>query len=180
MPRKKKNAHSSPEFAGAHNIPDEMKAQMKIADGEENIMEKLLPIYKIAMERRDYTGQWTEETLRLEIGAYFNYCSEKSLKPSHATLSLWLGLSKAQYHDWKSDPVKYGYKSELVNFASSIIEGQYIQRAEQYPTANLFLLRTSHQHVEASKVDVTSNGKTITQDADEVRDLVSRLGLDKK
>lgn len=180
MPRKPKGVHTSPEKAGAHNISDTVKDKSKLKNGEPNAMAKILPVMNHGFENCKYSGQWTDELLEQEIRSYFNYISDNEMKPSIASLSLWLAVSKAQLYEWKNMPMKFGKKTELIQHAYASIESQYIERAESYPTANLFLLRTGHGHIEASKVDVTTNGKEITQDADEIKDLVARLGLDKK
>ena len=101
---------------------------------------------------------------------------EKSVKPSKAGIGLWLGLNKMTLHEWASDPVRYGFKSVIAQQAFDLIESCYIERAEQYPTANLFLLRSSHNHVEKSQVDVTTSNQTSAEDIDEA---IKKLGLNK-
>jgi hypothetical protein len=122
---------------------------------------------------------WTEDELRREIENYFLWCARKDVKQANVGLSLWLSCGKGTLYTWASDPVKYGAISVLTSQALEAIEHQYINRVEKYPTGNIFLLKTSHGHVETSKVDITSNGKEITNQ-ENVEDLVSRLGLDKK
>ena len=178
MPRKSKGIHTSPETAGSHNLTESYKAKISLKEGEENVMTKIAPLWKIAMERRDYKGQWDEEKFKSSIFEFFTYFEENNLKPSVAGLAIFLNANKQQVYDWKNFPSKYGYKSDMVNQAILIIEEQYIERSEKYPTANTFLLRTSHGHIETSKLDVTTNGNDITS-AEEVKDLVSKLGLDK-
>lgn len=60
-----------------------------------------------------------------------------------------------------------------------ILEGQYIDRAEKYPTANLFMLRAGHNYIETSKLDVQTTPNTV-QNVDEIAEAVKKLGLDKK
>ena len=164
-----KGVHTSPDKAGAKNMPENMSPD----DGS---MEHILVI----MENGDrngkaYKGLWTEESLKTEIQAFFNYCFEKSVKPSKAGLATWLGTFKQTLWEWETKPEKYGYKSDLMKLANQAIEISYIARSEKYPTANIFLLKSSHGHQDTTKVDINTNITNV----DEVKDMVSKLGLDK-
>ncbi len=55
----------------------------------------------------------------------------------------------------------------------------YIQRSERYPTANLFLLRSSFGYVEPSRIEFSSNNNARTN-VDKINDLDSKLGLGRK
>lgn len=174
MPRKPRGIHARPENAGAHNLPEGYADTRKDPD---NSLQFTLPIYHIGQKnRRDYKGLWTEEQLETEIGNYFQYCLEHSVKPSKAGIGLWLGVGKDTMHTWVRESAKYGFKSIIAKEAFDLIESCYIERAEQYPTANLFLLRSSHNHVEKSQVDVNTSTSTTAEDVDEA---IKKLGLDK-
>lgn len=176
MPRKAKGIHTSPEKAGEQNMPD---GYIEKNQDELGTMEKIMPVWKKSFENREnYKGKWTEETLAREIGNYFQYCADNKLKPAKVGLALWLGTHKQQIWEWETKPEKYGFKSELIQWACYVIESSYIERGEKYPTMNTFLLRTSHGHVETSKMDVTTNNQVNTS-AEEVKDLVKQLGLNK-
>lgn len=174
MPRKEpaKGIHTSPEKAGRKNMGD------VIPNDDDNLMGKIITVYNKGDENlKVYKGLWDEDTLQDEIKKYLEYCTEVKLKASKVGLALWLGISKSQYWEWETKPEKYGYKSNLIKMANQAIEMSYIGSIEKYPTGNIFLLKTSHDHIEASKVDVTSNGKTIGS-ADDINDLIKKLGLD--
>jgi hypothetical protein len=177
MARKKcQNIHTSPETAGEKNMPKDYAS--KKAD-DMHTMEKLLPIYNHGRYvAGNYKGLWTEELFQEEVANYFQYCADNSVKPCKAGLRTWLNVSRDQYHQWETKPEKYGYKSDILGMAGDVMEMSYIQRGEKYPTMNTFLLRTSHGHVESSKMDVTTNGQSVNS-ADDVHDLISKLGLDK-
>ena len=176
MPRKAKGIHGRPENAGLKNMPEGYADKNK---DEDNVLAGVLPIYKMGFKNREnYKGIWTEEDLGKEIMAYFEYCESNNVKVAKVGISLWLGISKETMYEWVRNPAKYGFKSDLMKMAHDMIEGSYIGRAEKYPTANLFLLRTSHGHIEQSKIDISTNNTEVGQD--EVNDLVSKLGLDKK
>lgn len=177
MPRKSKGVHTNPTKAGEQNLPVGYAEKNR---DEDNTVAGILPIYKKGMENREnYKGLWDEESLAKEIQAYFDYCADNNVKLAKVGISLWLGISKSQMFEWAKEKVKYGFKSDLINQAFDIVELSYIGRAEKYPTANLFLLRTSHGHIEQSKMDITSNGQAVNTSPEEVNDLISKLGLDK-
>jgi hypothetical protein len=176
MPRKAKGVHARPEDAGVKNLPEGYADKNR---DSENVMVGIMPIYKKGMvNRQNYKGIWEREDLEREIQAFFDYCTDNEVKVAKVGLSLWLGIGKSQMYEWVANPAKYGFKSEIMRDAFDLIEFSYIGRAEKYPTANLFLLRTSHGHVETSKLDINNtNAPTNTED---VNDLVSKLGLDKE
>ena len=177
MPRKNKGIHTSPATAGEKNMPKDYAEKHKDPD---NQMAGLMPIWNKSFENKErYKGLWTEEDMTREINDFFNYCFDNGVKPAKAGLALWLACSKVQLWEWETKPEKYGFKSNLIQQASLIMEQSYLGRAEQYPTANLFLLRTSHGYIDASKVDVTTNGQSIGTTPAEVDEAVKKLGLDK-
>jgi len=179
MPRKNKGVHTSPATAGVKNIPESHLKQYIVKNGEENAMTKILPLWEQMLNvRQNYEGKWTEETLELAMNEYFQYCEAVGLKPSKSGLQLSLAIGTSQYNDWERFPEKYGFKSELALLCNKVIENQYIYQSEKFPSANLFLLRTSHGHIETSKLDVTSNGKEIINPED-VADKIKKLGLSK-
>ena len=138
-----------------------------------------MPVWKKSFENRElYKGLWTKEEMEFEINEFFNYCFENGVKPAKVGLALWLGTTKGTIWEWETHPEKYGFKSDLMKDASAVIEWSYIGRSEQYPTANLFLLRTSHGYVDASKVDVTTNGQAIGSTQAEVDEAIQKLGLE--
>lgn len=177
MAKRGKGIHSCPENAGAQNLPEGYVEKRK---DEMGTMGKILPVYKHSFTiRENYKGHWSDEDLEKEITEFFAYCDEVSLKPSKSAIQLWLDLSDRQYYDWQNDTVgKYGLKSRIIAKANFAIESTYIERGEKYPTMNMFLLRSNHNMVEQNKVDITSNGNTVS--VNEVSDLVSKLGLNEK
>jgi hypothetical protein len=57
----------------------------------------------------------------------------------------------------------------------------YLQsNIDKYPTGSIFLLKTSHGHVEQNRLDITSNGMAMTPKADEIEQSIKMLGLDEK
>lgn len=174
---KSKDVQTKPEMAGEQNMT---KHRIKLDKDkvQDDLMEKLIPLFDEGVKQRKRGTNWTPEELEISLREYFMYCAENSLKPNKTGARTWLGCSKSQYHAWQSQPEKYGAISDLINLANNIMEDQYINRGEQYPTMNVFLLRSSFGYVEKSQVDITSNGKDINSKED-VQDLVSKLGLDK-
>jgi len=180
MPRvyKSKEKQTKPERAGEQNFPDGYVEKRSGGDGFGEELKASTDLFKIATARRKKGTNWTEDELANEIDNFFQYCVDRNLKPSKASLSLWLGVSQSQYMAWQAEPLKYGVISEIINMAGSIMESSYVQRGEKYPTMNMFLLKSRHNYVEASKLDITTNGQAINS-AEDVKDLVSKLGLDK-
>lgn len=179
MPRKAKGIHTCPENAGIKNADKINIPEMQVDEDYKNDLAKINELARRAKNmREDYKGKWTDEEFANCIDEFFDYCEEAQLKVCKAGLRIWLSVSSSQYNDWENKPEKYGFKSELILYANDRMEFSYIGRAEKYPTANLFLLKTSHRHIEASKLDITTNGKSINANENEVQDLVSKLGLD--
>lgn len=166
--------HSSPEKAG------ENMDLLPVEKEQDNMLAKIMFGYnENKVKTMAYKGLWTDEAFLECVENYFEYSASNNLKPCKAGLRLWLGCSRTQYYDWEINKTgTYGGKSDILAWASNIIEMSYIGRAEKYPTANIFLLKSSHGHVEANRLDITTNGNDINN-ADEVRDLVAKLGLDK-
>lgn len=180
MPRHydKKGVHTSPEKAGRQNITPEI--EKSLPKDEDNINAKIMPIYKQGMINRGvYKGQWTDEQLAQAIADLFDYCASVNLKPTQPALRLWLGVHRDTIHAWRTQPEKYGVKSDLIRWALDAMELYLQANIDKYPTGSAFLLRTSFGHVETSKLDVNATGNVSTS-TDEVNDLVSKLGLDKK
>jgi hypothetical protein len=175
MPRKSKGVHTSPLKAGEKNMPSNYPETHPDVG---NTMETLYPIWLKSFENREnYKGLWTEETLAEQLHEFFKYCFEKDVKPSKSALCLWLDISKAQFHDWQTKAEKHGFKTSLLKKASLLIETSYIGRIEKYPTGNIFLLKTSHDHVETSKVEVENKSVGVT--TEDVNSVIEKLGLNK-
>ena len=179
MPRKgpSKGIHTGPDKGGKKAFEEKGIEKGNYDDPQ---MKHLVEILKTkTLRTNDYKGRWTEEEFRDAIIGYFDFISEREIKPSKASLQLWLGCSRSQYYDWETDKTgRFEYKTDLVNIANRLIEASYVGRVEKYPTGNIFLLKTTQGYVEKSSVDVTTNGQTINS-ADEVKDLVGKLNLDK-
>lgn len=139
----------------------------------------LVDIYKKAKAKdKAYKGLWTEETFSDAVEGYFDYIAEHNIKPSKSSLQLWLGCGNTQYYDWSTKPEKFSYKTIILEQAHKVMEASYVNRGEKYPTFNTFLLKTSHGHVETSKLDVQTNS-TFSADED-IKELIAKLGLDQQ
>ena len=169
---KSKNVHGKPSLAGEKNMKD-----VKMAEDESGIMPTLLEIWEKG-KPNIYKGQWTAEELSDSISEYFQFCRDRDFKPTKPSLSVWLGIDKSTLWEWEHKPEKYGEKSTIVKYAMAIMESYLQADINKYPTGNIFLLKTSHGHVESSKLDVTTNGKDVN-DAEDVKALVEKLGLNK-
>ena len=171
---KRKTNQTRPEVAGAQNMTDaHIKRNTKPEGYTSNYLSEM---YSIAVEQSKRSTNWTPEELQATILSYFKYCEDKSLKPCKSGLQLFLGCSKETYNAWGNDKAKYGAISDQIRLANQAMETEYINRVEAFPTGNMFLLRTSHQHVEKSQVEVTASNSTTAEEVDEA---IKKLGLDK-
>jgi len=170
----KKGVHGSPETAGADNL----KNAKTLPKDKSGLMDKLLPVYKRKQEGKTYDGQWKDEQLMQSIGEMFDYCAENELKPTLPILQLWLGISRTQLWEWRNKPDKFGEKTNIVNNAVLIMEAFLQSNIDKYPTGSIFLLKTTHGHIETSKLDISNTSKDATQE--EIEDQIKKLGLDKK
>ena len=145
---------------------------------ESGLMSKIFPAYLRGNDNRQiYKGLWSPEDLQKEINDFLIYCEEVDTKPTIPLLTTWLGVSKAQFHRWRTEP-QFGDKRDVIDRALQIMEAYLQGNMDKYPTGSIFLLKTTHGHVESSKLDITSNGNSISDPA-EVKDAISKLGLKK-
>lgn len=171
----KKGVHTSPETAGAHNVPE--KLLKKDQDSSASLGNAL---YKKGNEnKKKYKGQWTPETLSAEIQAMFDWCEENDYKPSLPMLKCWLNLARETFNEWRKNRARYGEKSDILNQAIDAIEIMVVDRLEKYPTGNQFLLKSKFGYRDTKTVDITSNGHSIGSTPEEVDAMLKRLGLDK-
>jgi Arc/MetJ-type ribon-helix-helix transcriptional regulator len=175
MPRKrKKNGVQSFPNIAPRCLPEANLKRHKIKKGEINHMEALSQLFKIGMEKRPRTTNWTPDELIADVQAYFDYCAEHELKPCKAGLSLFLGIHKSTLYEWDANRTRYGDISEIIRHAVELMEAQYVNRVEAYPTGNIFLLKSSHGHKDASEITINKSASE-----EDVKDTISKLGLDK-
>lgn len=171
---KRKTNQTRPDVAGAKNLPEKHIKRNTMDEGYSTPY--LSEMYSRGVEQSRRSTNWTPEELEATITEYFIYCEENSLKPCKSGLQLFLGCTRETYSAWGRDRAKYGAISDKINLANLVMETQYIQNIEDRPTGNMFLLRTSHNHVEKSQVDVTTSNQTNAEDIDEA---IKKLGLNK-
>ncbi len=150
--------------------------RQQLDEEEIAVKDATLDLFKIGVARK--RSQWTDEAFLEAVTEYFEYITLHCIKPSKAGLTLWLGANPDTYREWTLRKEKYGFKSEVLNFANLFIENSYINRGEKFPTFNMFLLKATSGYIEQNKVEVVNSNKEVT--ADEVKDMVAKLGLDKK
>jgi len=173
---KNKGVHTSPETAGKRNM-SKATIEQKVTD-EDGTLRKMIPImnHGIAL---GYSGLWTNKMLSGSIGEFFDYCSDIMLKPTMPLLRLWLNVEQSTLLEWKNNPNKHPEKTKIIKMAFNIMEAILQERAEKYPTANIFLMKTSHGHIETSKVEF-NNSSQIQIGESEIKDTVEKLGLGSK
>lgn len=167
--------HTTPEQSGEQNLPaDFVEKNKESADDE--LMRTLWELYGYKYKDREpRKSAWTPEDLGHKVLDYFEFCADKNLKPTKSGLRLYIGVSRTQYYSWQTDIERYGDISNVIIDANEIMENQYINRGEKYPTFNMFMLKTKHGYEEVSKVEVTNNAVT----SDEVAERIKQLGIKK-
>lgn len=170
--RKYTGVKANPIKAGAQNISEEMIKKNQDESAAE-LMTSLAELFKIASSRRKKPCSFTPAELETHILSFFEFCAERSIKPTKGLLRTYLCITLETYNQWANHPEKYGELSTLIDIANEIIAGQYASRGEKYPTMNTFLLKASHGYYEKNHVEVTGNVLTV----DNIADRVARLGL---
>lgn len=168
---KNKGVHTSPETAGRQNM-----SKLKNPEPDkQKTMGKLIPIMNHG-NKAGYSGKWTDEMLASSIGEFFDYCAEVEMKPTAPALRLWLNVEDSTILEWRKFPNKYGGKSAIIKKAYAVMEAFLQLNIDKYPTGSIFLLKTTHGHVETSKVEVNNTGDV--NGLDDIKDRVARLALD--
>ena len=168
-----KDKQTKPELAGEQNMTKEYIAKAK-DQTDDGLMDSLIGLFDNGIKQKKKGTNWTPEELTDSIRDYFIYCADNSLKPSKSGICLWLGCNRSQYYRWGKEEEKFRAISNIVNLANQLIENQYINRGEKYPTMNVFLLKASHDYAETQNVNITG-----TTNIDEVAEAIKKLGLDK-
>lgn len=144
---------------------------------DEHLMAKIMPIYnKGQYNRVTYKGIWTEDELEKSVSEFFQYCNTVELKPSKPALRVWLAISAEQYNQWEKDKEKFGFKTDIIRLANSMMEMYLVGRVDKYPTGNIFLLKSSFGHKDSTNIDVTSHNAS----QDDIQEALKRLGLVEK
>lgn len=172
---KSKGIQTKKELSGEQNMSSDYIESHK--DEADNLMTTLIGVFDVGLKQRKRGTNWTEEELTESISKYFQFCSDKNMKPSKSSLGLWLGCSRAQYYSWQSENAKYGAISDIINMANAVMENEYINRGEKNPTFNIFMLKAGHGMVETNKVEISN---TTNANPDEIKDVINKLGLDNK
>jgi len=170
----KDSKQTSPATSGKNNFTKEIINNMP--KDENKLMSKIIQVMRHG-KTQGYKGAWTEVEFADSIESFFIFCDDSDMKPTPPALRRWLNVSAAQISDWKNNPNRYDYKSFFIKEAYDIMEMFLQANIDKYPTGSIFLLKTSHGHVETSKVDVTTNdGNLNTEDRKEI---VNKLGFNK-
>ena len=173
MPRKAKGKHTSPENAGAHNIPAEYVETHKADELTQEIMRK---IHQLKEVRKPYKGHWTDEEFEQSVNDYFNFCYNIGLEISRPSLILWLRVDDGQFCRWLRES-KYGHKYSVLNEAMKEMEMTYFGKLDSRPVPQMFKLKTQYNYVENQKIEVVAETKV---SAEEIRDKVSQMITESK
>lgn len=171
---KSRGIHTSPKTAGEQNMKGVIMEKAK--KDEFGINAKIKGAMLNGM-KNGYKGCWTEDEFRKSVADFFDFCIDNDLKPTAPLLRLWLGVTAETIITWRNNSSRYGYKSEIINLAYSWMEAYLQNQIDKYPTGSMFLLKTTHKHVEQSKLDITTDGRQLNGSVEEVNDLVAKLGL---
>lgn len=179
MARTKNPVNTCKENSGKKNMtPEALKSlNTKYDDLNKKVVNKLLIMDRI---RQPYSGSWEEDDFKESIKNFFEYCGENSIEPSKPLLATWLGTNRKTIWKWETDE-SMGFKHDIICQAIQFMECVYFSKLdESFPSAS-FKLKSNNfagfNYVEASRLDITTNGNNLGSDSDEVKDLVSKLGL---
>lgn len=167
---------TSKENAGLQNFSSELLAEYKDEEAGA-LLAMIAPIFKksIGSPTQNRRGNWEPDDLRQELANYFTYFAENGLKPSKASIRLWLNVSPSRYNEWENNPSKYGEVHEIIALANDVLETQYVNRGEKHPTMNTFLLKSSHGYRDTQNIEVTATSKVEKGDIDSA---IERLKLE--
>lgn len=141
--------------------------------GEFSLLEKLCSVYTIAPFDYSHTRsatEYTKEDLEISIARYFELCKKEVIKPTPASLALYLGIKKSLLVAWRNFPEKF-WQSEIVERAFLFMEAYLENTIDDCPAASSFLLKTTHGHIEESKMTV----RAAPSDADSNESILKSL-----
>lgn len=173
---KRDRVQTGVEMAGSDNLPPDIL--MGERDSEAGALLAMInPLFRKSMDSPVETrrGNWSPVELKHSLVEYFDYFAMTGLKPSISSIRLWLNVSKRQMSRWLNDPVTYPEMHDTIMMALDVIETQYINRGEQYPTMNKFLLETTHGHRTNHNVEVTAVNRIDVRD---INSAIEKLQLD--
>jgi len=168
------NKQTSSMTSGKQNFTKEIINNMP--KDENKIMSKIIVIMRHG-KTQGYKGSWTEHDFANSIEEFFIFCDDCDMKPTPPALRRWMNVSASQISEWKNNPARHGYKTEFIKEAYDIMEMFLQANIDKYPTGSIFLLKTSHGHIETSKVDVTTNDGNLN--AEDRKELVDKMGFNK-
>lgn len=171
--------HTSPEMAGEQNMKaiviktDDEKSELEKHNGK--MMGKIIRLRNL--RKGENVSKWSEEQFRDSMDELLEWCNVNEIELSAPLMRVWFNVSQRMFDYWRTDP-KYGFFYEVINEAYSLMEIVTLSKIEKYPVGNIFKLKAVHKYSDVQKIDVTTNGKDFVSQ-DEVKDMVSKLGLDK-
>ena len=168
---KSKGIHTSPQTAGKKNLPKNINNTDK-----DNINAMIMPVM-LHGNKKGYTGLWSDEELAKSIADFFCHCADNVVKPTVPLLRLWLNVTQTTLLEWRNHPERYLGKSDIIKKSMDYMECYLQAQIDKYPTGSIFLLKTTHGHIEGSRLDITSNGKSLGSTSSEVNEELDRLGF---
>ena len=170
-----KGEQTRPERAGEQNLTAEIIDAHRDEEAGA-LLAMIAPIFKksVGSPTQNRKPNWTPDELRTALSEYFEYFAYHGLKPSKSSIRLWLGVGTMTYHNWETQPNRFGELTEIVQLANDVLETQYINRGESFPTMNTFLLKSSHGHRDSQRLEVESVERV---DKSNIDDMISKSKL---
>lgn len=176
--KRKRDMKKNPKLSQLGSSGEQNLALVDIEENDKpHLVAKISPIFKRAVsisahESRDYN--WQPEEMAYALSEYFDYFHKNKLKPSRASLQLWLGLTNSAFYKMMSGEKHSDEVREMVELAMLAMEIEYVNRGEQHPTMNTFLLRTQHGYKEDRDVTIKHD---FSADKSNIDKMIGNLNL---
>lgn len=148
----------NPNKGGLYNVPNRTESAQKIS----NLLEGSNQLF-VESITRPKTDIYNPEKLVNSTNDYFNYCREHGTMPSFRRLANWYGYSYRQLYRLIDKETETGLFLDRVRDAiKDNLEQAALVNAVNNISA-MFILKTQHDYVEATKVVLEPSDKLLGQ-----------------
>lgn len=157
---------------GLYNVPNKTEAAQKIT----SLLEQSNELF-VESVTRPKTDIYNPEQLVSSTKEYFNYCREHGIMPSFRRLANWYGYSYSQLYRNINKETETGVFLDKVRDAiKDNLEQAALVNAVNNISA-MFILKTQHDYVEATKV-IVEPSESLLGKPKSVEEIVSYIDAD--